>query len=969
MDLAHLLGEVKDYQTFGSLEIFIQGIASDSREVKEGYLFVAYKGLKEDGHKFIPRAIEGGAVAVIGEENPEALKIPSSVTYIQVRDSREVLALISSAWFDYPSKKLKIIGVTGTDGKTTTSTLIYELLKQAGKKVGLISTVAAYIGDKVYDTGFHVTSPDPYSMQKFLAKMVERDCKYAVIEVTSHAIDQKRIGGIKFWIAVLTNITPEHLDYHKTFLHYRETKAKLFKNIDLAVLNFDDSSFDFIKRTSDAKKIISYSLNDHKADFFTSDIKIKQNQTIFCLGNEKEEPCLETTLLGNFNVANTLAAVSVARFMGISLKSLRETLKTFHLPEGRLEEVNKGQNFNVVIDFAHTPNALESVLRFLRSMSKGKLIAVFGSAGERDEEKRPLMGLAASKYADLIVLTEEDPRTEDVNKIINQIEKGVRRGVEVVRMANREEAINYAIGIAKKDDCVGIFGKGHEKTINRDGIKEILWSDRKVAEKAIGDLLNKMSSLDVNFKHYNHIHLTGIKGVAMTSLALCLQDMGIKLTGSDTDELFVTDEILSRRKIGWINGFSKNNIADKVDLVITTGAHGGLNNPECLYAKSKGIPVVTHAQALGMLAENKETVAVCGVGGKTTTSSMIANMLSNTGQRPSFAIGVGEIFPLGVAGKYDETGKCFVCEADEFAVSPGVDNRPRFTFLNPRVLVVTNIEHDHPDIYPDLGAVKKAYVKFFNNLKSDSLLVANIDNVNVQDLLEGYSKPLKTYGFGEKADFRILNNQIIDHKQHFILKEKNGTEYAIALSVFGDFNILNAAAAFIVGQYYQIETAKLIAGLENFKGSKRRFEKIGVTQNGALVYDDYAHHPKEIMAIIKMAKELYPDRRLITVFQPHTYSRTKALFNDFAQSFNESDKAIFMDIYSSAREAKNPEVSSEILAEKVKKYQKEAYYTKNHRETLAWLNQNTQEGDVVLTLGAGDIFYLHKNLVFKNEKL
>gem|GEM_PF-7013 len=967
MDLAYLLEETGDYRPFGSLEKNIQGIASDSREVKEGYLFVAYKGLKENGHKFISQAVKNGAVAVIGEEKLDILEIPSSVTYIQVKNPRKALALISSAWFDYPAKKLKVIGVTGTDGKTTTSTLIYEILKQAGKKVGLISTVAAYIGNKVYDTGFHVTSPDPYSLQKFLKEMVERGCEYAIVEVTSHAIDQERIGGIKFWVAVLTNITPEHLDYHKTFDLYQKTKMKLFKNVDLAVLNFDDPSFEAIKQTSDAKKIVSYSLKNREADFFTSNIKIDQNKTTFCVG-DGDETCLETTLPGEFNISNTLAAISVARFMDIDWESLRKTLNFFYLPEGRLSEIKEGQDFNIVIDFAHTPNALESVLKFLRNQAKGKLIAVFGSAGERDRKKRPLMGLAASKYADLIVLTEEDPRTEDVDEINNQIEKGIREGVEVVRKTNREEAINYAIGVAEKDDWVGIFGKGHEKTINRDGTEEIPWSDKDVVTKAVKNRLNKKPSHEsVNFKCYKHIHLTGIKGVAMTSLALCLQDMGIELSGSDTDELFVTDEILSRRKIKWMHGFSENNVSDKVDLVITTGAHGGLNNPECLYAKSKGIPVITHAQALGILAENKETIAVCGVGGKTTTSSMIANMLNSAESKPSFAIGVGEIFPLGVAGRYDEAGKCFVCEADEFAVSPGVDNRPRFSFLNPKILVVTNIEHDHPDIYPKESDVLNIYTDFFKRIPEDGFLVACVDNDNNRKVIKNLEVPIITYGFDSSADWVISDYLVNKQGANFVLTDKNQNKYKLNLKVSGKYNIENATAAFIVGQFYQIETAKLIAGLESFEGTKRRFEKVGETKNGALVYDDYAHHPKEIAAVIKMTKELYPGRRLIAVFQPHTYSRTKALLDDFAQSFNEADKAVFMDIYSSAREVKDPEVSSEILSKKVKQYQKEAYYTHGHAETLAWLTKNSQKGDIILTLGAGDIFYLHEKLVSKKD--
>lgn len=467
----------------------------------------------------------------------------------------------------------------------------------------------------------------------------------------------------------------------------------------------------------------------------------------------------------------------------------------------------------------------------------------------------------------------------------------------------------------------------------------------------------------MELNNLKHIHFRGIKGVAMTSLALCAQDLGIKITGSDTKEIFVTDEILTRRGIKWIEGFSPDNITEGIDLVITTGAHGGLSNPEVISAKEKGIPVMTHAEALAFFAKGKETIAVCGVGGKTTVSSMIASLFSFADKHPSFAIGVGNIFPLNTPGKYDKEGNTFICEADEFAASPGIDNRPRFSFLNPKVLIVTNIEHDHPDIYPTLEDTKKAFRELFDKITSSGLLVSSTDNQNVSEVISKIKRPVTTYGFEGEPDWKISFNKISDESQEFDLKGKNGGKYHLTIKVPGQYNIQNATAAFIVGKFYGIPDKQLIEGIADFTGTKRRFEKVGETKNKALIYDDYAHHPEEIKAVLSAAKEWFPGKRIIAVFQPHTYSRTKALFNDFAQAFGNADEVVLMDIYSSAREEKDPEVSSELLAKETKRYHNHVYYTKGHRETLEWLKSNIKNGDVVFTLGAGDIFYLHKGML------
>lgn len=464
-----------------------------------------------------------------------------------------------------------------------------------------------------------------------------------------------------------------------------------------------------------------------------------------------------------------------------------------------------------------------------------------------------------------------------------------------------------------------------------------------------------------------HIHFVGIKGVGMTSLALCALDLGIQVTGSDIEEVFVTDEILKKRGITWSIRFSQNNLSPKPDLVITTGAHGGFNNPEVIAAKMAGIPVMSHAEALAEFARGKDTIAVCGVGGKTTTSSMIATVLDRAGKNPSFAIGVGNIPSLRTPGRYSKEGKEFVCEADEFVVSPGLDQRPRFSLLSPKVLVVTNIEHDHPDVYPTLEDTKRTFRKFFEKVPKDGILIACIDNQNVREVIKNLNVPITTYGTSHDAQWRVKDISFSEGETKFMLI-RGDKSIPIKLRIPGRFNVLNSTAAFIAGKFLDIDESTLARGLYDFLGSQRRFEKIGEV-NEVLVYDDYAHHPTEIVSILRAAREWFPKRRIIAVFQPHTYSRTKALFTEFAQSFKEADIVALMDIYASLRETDTLGVTSELLAKETQKYHKNAFYTKGHKETIEFLLKNTKKGDIILTLGAGNIFYIHKDLLKGLQKI
>jgi len=379
-----------------------------------------------------------------------------------------VNAFLANVWFGFPSRNLNVIGVTGTDGKTTTTSLIYHILHASGYNASMISSVGAIIGGRDYDVGFHVTTPSPWALQRFIKKAVDVGSKYLVLETTSHALDQHRVWGIKFDVGVLTNVTHEHLDYHKTYENYVEAKAKLLKIARVAIVNRDDESFNLISNLKFLiSKLVTFGMTK-KADVSPKTFLFKTN------------------LIGQFNKYNVLAGIAACVSLGIEGNKIRKAILAFKPPIGREDIVYKN-SFTVMIDFAHTPNAFEQILNSVRPNMKGRLIHVFGSAGLRDATKRPLMGEVSSKYADIIILTSEDPRSESVEEIMDNIESGIKNhelGINLFRITDRKEAIESAIEMAGRGDMVLITGKSHEKSMNY-GEGEIPWDEYGAVRNAL----------------------------------------------------------------------------------------------------------------------------------------------------------------------------------------------------------------------------------------------------------------------------------------------------------------------------------------------------------------------------------------------------------------------------------------------------------------------------------------------------
>ncbi len=489
-----LLSALPGYTVLRWRPLEVRDVACDSRKVQPGDLFVAIPGVAVDGHRYVGQAIAAGAVGcVVEREMPELAGQPTVV----VPNARQAYAHLQAAVHGFPGRRLRVIGVTGTDGKTTTVRLIRGILSAAGQRVGSVDTVAAQIGARDVDTGFHTTTPAADEVQHYLAEMVAADMDYALLESTSEGLAQHRVTACEYDVAVVTNITHDHLYFHGTYQGYREAKALLFRALGsayrkegvakVAVLNADDGSYAYL-RAIPADVQITYGLGAD-ADVRTDEIAAGPHGLRFVLRTPAGSVPLQSPLVGRYNVHNMLAAAAVGLSQGAALEAVREGVADVEGVPGRMEYVQQGQPFAVLIDFAHTPNALDVTLRAAREFTSGRIIAVYGCAGLRDVTKRAMMGEISGRLADLSVLTAEDPRTESVEAIIAQIAAGCRQagrleGEGYLRVPDRGEAIREALARAQPGDTVMICGKGHERSMCY-GTTEYPWSDREATADAL----------------------------------------------------------------------------------------------------------------------------------------------------------------------------------------------------------------------------------------------------------------------------------------------------------------------------------------------------------------------------------------------------------------------------------------------------------------------------------------------------
>ena len=468
MKLKELLKDIPVIAIVGSEDVEITDVNIDSRRIKDGHLFIAMKGTQVDGHKFVPKAIELGAKAVMCEDMPE--EKAEGVTYVQVESTEDVVGKVATTFHGNPSTKLKLVGVTGTNGKTTIATLLYNMFTKMGHKCGLLATVCNYIIDEAIPADH--TTPDPIELNRLLDRMVQAGCEYAFMECSSHAIAQKRIGGLTFAGGIFTNLTRDHLDYHKTFENYRNAKKAFFDSLPktaFAITNADDKNGMVMVQNTKAT-VKTYSIRT-VADFKARIIECHfEGMYLEMDGHE-----VGVQFIGKFNVSNLLAVYAAAVMLGKSPEDVLVVMSTLHSVSGRLEPIHSPEGYTAVVDYAHTPDALENVLNAIHEVldGKGHVITVCGAGGNRDKGKRPLMAQEAVKQSDKVIITSDNPRFEEPQDIINDMLAGLnaQQMKKVISIVDRREAIRTACMMAQKGDVILIAGKGHENYQEIKGVK------------------------------------------------------------------------------------------------------------------------------------------------------------------------------------------------------------------------------------------------------------------------------------------------------------------------------------------------------------------------------------------------------------------------------------------------------------------------------------------------------------------
>ena len=474
MKLKEILVGLEGLKVRGNLDVEITHLDKDSRNIKENGLFVAIKGFESDGHEYVLKAIEQGAVAVILQEAKKELisKIPEEVTVIIAEDTRYALAICSCNFYGNPSRKFKLIGITGTKGKTTTSFMIKKILEKTGKKVGLIGTIATYIGDKKLEDSDR-TTPESNKLQELFAKMAEEGCEVVVMEVSSQSLKLHRVAGSNFDIGIFTNFSQDHISEkeHPDMQDYFNSKLKLFTMCKTAITNADDyNTAKLPKLLNEGCEVTTYGI-DNFCNVLAKDITITNSYVDFKVKIGMRNERVKTCIPGRFSVYNSLAAICASTKLGANAEQIKEALEEVRVP-GRSELVNNKKDLTIMIDYAHSPESLENILNAVKSYTRGKVISLFGCGGDRDTSKRPLMGEISGRIADFTIITSDNPRTEDPEKIAKQIEEGIKKtNGKYIVIVDRIEAIKEAIRMANKNDIIVLAGKGHEPYQEINGVK------------------------------------------------------------------------------------------------------------------------------------------------------------------------------------------------------------------------------------------------------------------------------------------------------------------------------------------------------------------------------------------------------------------------------------------------------------------------------------------------------------------
>lgn len=861
--LAELAALVEGAEIKGNAAAKITDIVHDSREVTQGTLFVAIEGLHVDGHSFIGQAVEKGACAILTQREIEAPEGVEAV--LRVPNLQEALECIVPFFHDYPSRKMRVIGITGTNGKTTTSYMTRAVLREAGCKVGLIGTIRILVEDEALP--IHNTTPDVVVLQRTLAYMARRGMDAVVMEVSSHALDQNRVAGIEFDTAVFTNLTQDHLDYHKTLENYKRAKARLFdivsrkgaKEGKTAVINVDDAAGKTMLAHADCGHL-TYAVKKDAA-LRAEDIRVHARGMELTLAGAFGKMELSLGVTGLFNVYNVMSAVGAALAEKIAPETIKKALESFQSVPGRFELVDAGQEFSIIVDYAHTPDGLENILHTAREIAAGRIITVFGCGGDRDRTKRPLMGRIAAALSDVVLVTSDNPRTEDPLRILDEVEVGVREKIGDKRhekIADRREAIMRAVALAEEKDIVIIAGKGHEDyQILKD--RTIHFDDKEVAHEAVAA---RAKSYEMRF-----------------SLADVARAAGAKIVRGAADAVF-SDIVTDTRRISAGSLFvalkgERFDGADFAAQAVEKGAAGVLaasDTPEEKLPKDgivlKAADTLQAYQQIAAAWRRKFTipvVAVTGSNGKTTTKDLTAAVLGarlcvqKTAANYNNEIGL----PLTLLG---------LRSAHEAAVVEiGMRGLGQIAALAPlaapNIAIVTNVGEVHMELLGSIENIAKAKAELVEAVEAGGTVILNADDERVLAMRGKVKAGVRvvTFGLSRTADVRAVAVGKIEGGMRFMLEMKNERgkpeRHEMCLPMPGRHNVSNALAAIAAAHVLGLSLADIRRGLAAPPEQKMRFavERCG---EYTFVNDAYNASPASTRASLKTLAEMFSGRKI-----------------------------------------------------------------------------------------------------------
>lgn len=833
MTLQELLKDVPVLAVHAKEEQTVTALCYDSRQVQAGSVFVAIEGFCTDGHRFIPQALASGASVIVCQRPPE-----QKIDYVLVESSRLALAQLSANWFGHPAKQMKLIGVTGTNGKTSVTTILKSVLEQTvGAKVGLIGTIANQIGDQVIPT--ERTTPESYEVQRLLAQMAEAGCTHVVMEVSSHALALQRVAGMEFDVGVFTNLTEDHLDFHKTMEEYAKAKAILFGHCNRSVCNFDDPYAQ--QMIASAKgEVCTFSL-EKPADLRGSNVELKADGVELDVKWKQETCHAKIGIPGTFTAYNLLAVMGAGLMLGIPLPDLAAALEKARGVAGRMEVVPTfGAGFTVIIDYAHTPDALENVLKSVRSFCKGRLITVFGCGGDRDPIKRPIMGRIGVEGSDLAVITSDNPRTEKPDAIIKDILQGVKdykKDYQVIE--NRREAIAWAVEQARPDDLIVLAGKGHE-TYQIIGTKKQHFDEREEVAKALSQRLQKDSRLE---------RITLRQAALWCSGTVAPQFEEMTFAGATMD----TREIQPGQLFVAVAG-EKRDGHDFAAQAICAGAAAVLAQKK-LDASIPAIYVPDTLKALGELGRvcrrqrGLTVVGITGSVGKTTTKEMTASILQTTYPTArtsrNFNNHIG--LPLTILNAKKD---CRMA-----VLEMGMNHFGEMSYLTsiatPDIAVITNIGTMHIENLGSRQGILEAKLEILEGLQPGGRAVFNGDEPMLWNL-KAARQPAPVY-FGihnPECQVRAYDVEQSDGGISFGVRGL-GQDFHLYLPVEGEHNVYDALAAITVGMLLKVKSVKIQEALATFRNTGMR-QKI-YEQNGFTIIEDcYNAGPESMEAALSV---------------------------------------------------------------------------------------------------------------------